>query len=90
MSGHFEYDDKWNLGDTLLPSNSDVCASLCVDLTAIQTRCRNLSLSVSDNAGEVFGLTSRVLMYSKSWERLGLDKWKLRQLGQSNWRGLTR
>lgn len=60
----------WNLGDIRLPKNANVCTSLHVDFTSIQTRCRDLSLAVPDKAGNVFGLAFRVLMPRSSEGRL--------------------
>lgn len=54
-------DDDWNLGDILLPKNVDVCASIIVDFSAIQRRCRELSPAVPGKAGDVLWLVLRGL-----------------------------
>lgn len=51
-----EDEDDWELGEIPMSTDADVCASLPVDLTGIEMRCRELSLAFSDKAENVLSL----------------------------------
>lgn len=71
--GLVEVDDDWNLGNIPLSRNADVCRSLRVNVTAIQKRCQNLSLTVPDKARDVLGLALRALMPCRSGGEFGRE-----------------
>lgn len=56
VSSLIEDDDNWNFGAFPLSRNFDLCTSFSVDLMAIQTRCRKLSLADPEKASAVLGL----------------------------------
>lgn len=51
-----EEDDNWSLSKTLLSKNAEVHGGPPVDFPAIQTRCRELNISLPDKTGDVFWL----------------------------------
>lgn len=61
VSGLADDDHDCNLGNNPLSRNADVRASLRVDFMAIQTRCRELNLTVPYKVGNVFGLALQAL-----------------------------